>query len=1029
MAKSTPIEIRTSSGGKLLSGPSSEAAGIANWTIKRDFRRELDGEVRSEGYDSFAPDPLNPVQPDTKDEAITLVAMARQPNGRTAVIVGTKTTLYRYFGLENGAYFEDGYFEAGYFDDNPGVWITIGSGFSPTARRWEAVSINGYLVLNNGVDLPVTYRVEEMEAKPIYELREQGIASVGTIAEHNGILVCGDIRQLDAERHVVLMSTLPVGEASQAGAMTSGGSLAVVNSSVAGEAGNTITATNSQFNGGSGFSGTEGWQVRMANGLSRTIASVASPTVATLEGGAEVAEPDMPFWLPKPDESDFILSQLRPDALLSASGLTDVSPLVGLSLFWDSGDVRTITAISGENIVVDQDSSIPPGPCRMENPAAYAAFTDPAHIERYHWRLLWSMPQEPRRFGAVIPCTITPSSNTVRLKYPIRSLENGQDILIVGAGDGGGNLTASAQWVMPNSVTVGEGAIVAANSALRDALTQAKTTQVAARAVVSSIQSTLQDAQSLLAQARADLAAAPEDSEDLITLKAAVSDASGKVNDAQSKVAQADASLEAATAARLKAEATAIPTDTQLIAADAQASITGQFEDLQGNGDGILKMLTLRNALVIYKETEIFLATYTGQVATPFVFERVPISESAALYFRNSLVSAGGLFHIYAARHSFYRFDLTNRLPTEIPEFLSCQGILFDNLDTENLGPELDFHSETITHGWNQATYAVWEGLDPTRLYQLNLDGGLQQVSGPTVRAMVASDSVQISSFSLREILTLDVAENVFAADNPLTRELFFFFPSNGPDKALRYDYRFNTLSTTSMECSAAAALKRPESQITLGKTEDWFVMGTSWGELLRYGLVAGGVERSGSVTASKTSGTVTASQGFFTPRMVGRSIVFADGRTFAITGYWSPTQVVAPGQGDVASQAFSISPAIYHRDGAPYESVLQSGMEAFGAPDSEKRLDRYVLGLASDSASTPIRVGFRAGANPANATEALSTTIDSPQTRNLVPLILLSHYLGDSLSIDGVNNPAKVVSRSFSVAGVNSRSFNRRPE
>ena len=748
-----------------------------------------------------------------------------------------------------------------------------------------------------------------------------------------------------------------------------------------------------------------------------------------MEGEPEVAEPCMPFWLPQTDGSDYQIQGLTPSGLVGVSALLDESHLVGLRLFWESGQTRVITQISGGMVIVDQDGSIPLGPCWMENPAAYAAFTDSAHIERYHWRLLWSMPQEPRRFGAVIPCSIDPGSNSLTLKYPVKSLENGQEILIVGAGDGGGNLTTTAQWVMPKSITVGGGAILAASAALRSALDQARMAQVNAQAAVASAQSTLSDAQSLLTQARADLAAAPEDSDHLASLKAAVADAGTRVTNARSASTQASASLEAAIAAKEKAEQAVLPAETHLVAADAEASITGQFEDLQGNGDGILKMLTLRNALVIYKESEIFLATYTGRVASPFVFERVPISESAALYFRNSLVSANGLFHVYAARRSFYRFDLTNRVPAEMPEFLNCQGLLFDNLNSANLGPELDFDSQTITHGWNQTTYAQWSNLDPARLYQLNLDGNLQQVHGPSVRAVVASDSTHVSSFSLREVLALDPAEDVFSADNPITRELFFFFPSTGPDKALRFDYRFSTLSTTSLECTAAAAVKRPESQVTLGKAEDWFVMGTRSGLLLRYGLVAGGLERFAWVSASKKDGTVTASHEIFTPRMVGRAIVFSGGESFGITAYWSATQVQVIGQGDILNQAFAIAPAIYHRDGQAYESVLQSGLEAFGAPDSEKRLDRYVLGLASDSPGTPIRVGFLSGANPANATEALSTTIASPQTRNLVPLILLSHYLGDSLTIAGINNPAKVVSRLFSVAGVNSRSFNRRPD
>ena len=83
-----------------------------------------------------------------------------------------------------------------YVDENPGYWIVIGSGYSTAGKRWETVSINGYMVFNNGVDLLCTYRVEEMSVVPIYELREQGVAAVGTISEINGILMCGDITEI-----------------------------------------------------------------------------------------------------------------------------------------------------------------------------------------------------------------------------------------------------------------------------------------------------------------------------------------------------------------------------------------------------------------------------------------------------------------------------------------------------------------------------------------------------------------------------------------------------------------------------------------------------------------------------------------------------------------------------------------------------------------------------------------------------------------------------------------------------------------
>lgn len=177
----------------------------------------------------------------TLDEAesivlpVNLVHTVRRPNGKAAMIVGTKTTLYRYFAFDDGEYFlrdeDPNYFMAdgpdapyfavadeyfslstvpgGYFTDtgpgtpyfasNPGEWRIIGTGFSELGHRWEALNINGYAVFNNGYDLPVTYQEQEETVVPIYELREAGIVLVGTIWENNGVLMAGDIAEMKEE--------------------------------------------------------------------------------------------------------------------------------------------------------------------------------------------------------------------------------------------------------------------------------------------------------------------------------------------------------------------------------------------------------------------------------------------------------------------------------------------------------------------------------------------------------------------------------------------------------------------------------------------------------------------------------------------------------------------------------------------------------------------------------------------------------------------------------------------------------------
>lgn len=894
--------IKPSSGGNLLSGLSKEQAGLANYTQKQDFRRHLDREIRSEGYDRFNPAAQSePPMPETGGEPITLVTHVRNPNGHTATVVGTKTTLYRYYGLDDPNYSYDPYslgdgyrssgtfgdngeyvpgpfvargvsdvdplcVDANYFMDEPGQWAVIGSGFSENGKRWEAKNINGYLILNNGVDIPVTYRDRESRVKPIYELRDNGIASVGTIGEHNGILVCMDIRQLKQDFE-------PYN--------------AAVNGSVA----------------------------------SQTV----SPSIETLFPNLDWAK--------------------------------TAGDVVGLYLLFGSGEAMKITGVSTVGpsehyFEVAEDVTIASTSVRLENPDTYSTVEDPNLIEKYHWRMLWGLPDEPRRFGATVTGKITPTSNVVRLDRPSESFAVGQSVKIVNTDLTGGitNITGTIIFATPTEIWIGGAAITNAGEALAKNVSDAKVALAKAEVSLASANSALAAANVVLDQAAEALSASPEDEE----LKRAKADAESEVNRLSNVVIAATTAVTAAEDALADAEKLIEPLSVSIQAADAAASIAA-YEDLIDDGSAILRGLTLRNFFIIYKETSIFIARYTGDTGQAFVLEKVPIPDAATLGFKHTLVDVGGMFHFYAGANGFYRFDMTNRIPMEIPELMGCKEVFF-----------------------RQASKS----------------------SEP------------------------------FSADNSITKEVFVCLPEPSESVAmLRYDYLYNTVSTSTMAITAAALVYKPSDPSNTSKTEAWFTMGNSNGIVLRYGFVDGPEHSSGAITATVAAGVATASASFFKPEHVGRSIRFYDDVLYAITGYTSPTEVsvLMPVSGHAAGQ-FRVVNVIYHRDGQAYSSVLESGLDAFGGPSSEKLWNEYVAQLSSMNPTASLAIDFRGARNPYEEAAALSTTISDAQSSNLVPLMMQANYIGDRITVNGVNNPVEIVERQFNVEGVNAKNFTRHP-
>lgn len=413
-------------------------------------------------------------------------------------------------------------------------------------------------------------------------------------------------------------------------------------------------------------------------------------------------------------------------------------------------------------------------------------------------------------------------------------------------------------------------------------------------------------------------------------------------------------------------------TNTQMVAVDGDPTntITGKFYDLEGDGTAILKAKSLRTSLIVYKEASIFIAQYTGDIITPWQFQQQEIKPEMALFHRDTLVSVSGAGHF----EDGYTLGGASHLYAGRNQFY--------RFDLTNVVPM----EVTALRGCADMFFAAAQ-------------------SGA-----------------------------VFAAHNPLTEEIWFCFPSGpGPDYAIRFDYRFGTASTTSLPITAGQAIIRPEPTIVF-QGDKWFLMGTSGGGLLRYGLLALRSTRP-NATISKVGALVIASAPVFTNRMLGCSLAVPGVGWFAIGIFISTTQVIVLGDGNFSAKPFSVEPVIYHRNSLPYDSVLQCGLEAFGSQDTEKVTDRYTPILASQTGPTgqapavqvPLSITLRAAQNPSMAVDKVSTTITNPLTQNMVTATVMGAYLADRITVSGVNNPVSLVSRIYELVQVMTKGFVRR--
>ena len=150
----------------------------------------------------------------------------------------------------------------------------------------------------------------------------------------------------------------------------------------------------------------------------------------------------------------------------------------------------------------------------------------------------------------------------------------------------------------------------------------------------------------------------------------------------------------------------------------------------------------------------------------------------------------------------------------------------------------------------------------------------------------------------------------------------------------------------------------------------------------------------------------------------------------------------------------------IYNRLGYGYTSRIKSGLIDFGDSFSDKEVRSYVLELSSKYGVTPIRVKISTTSAPQGTeqVETMSTedgkvydyvTLNQLRDENMIPLYLRAPYMRDEITVlpqytngstqymeagylqadyireglpEVIENPVKLVGRTFEVSGIDSR-------
>lgn len=400
-----PYTVKVADGGHLGSALSAENVGEANWTAKVNMMRERDAEIRQPGWILFAP--VTGASQAIFDGSETLLRLAEcvRPNG-DRILVGASRTKIKAFYTATG------------------TWVDISGGltFSASGKRWQPMTGNGYLVLNNAVDLPVIFRVEWSTVLPLYELREVGVACVGRISEYNGFLTCADVSEIQADQLDKWMNGYSTYTASATTAKAASFSIIAAD-------------TTKEFDVTTG-------------GTDRT-ATLPSP----------VAAPTFWCWIKKADAGAgrVLTSPAIDNQAVVLTAINDIA------LVWSDGTQYKATVFSGGVIPATDPYGTPPA----------------AIINRVPWEWINSEFGDPSHWAPLFNVYMTAASATLNLPFASHAFKAAVDrvAVISGGADGGvlGGQTDTPIGVLITSIT---GAAITLEKTTDTSISYPRTVQV-----------------------------------------------------------------------------------------------------------------------------------------------------------------------------------------------------------------------------------------------------------------------------------------------------------------------------------------------------------------------------------------------------------------------------------------------------------------------------------------------------------------------------------------------------------------------
>ncbi len=452
------VQFKPSNGGQLITSRPASEAGPANYTVKRNWRRVHDCEVWREGFAPFIPDVEaddGAVQHRPTTSAIRLIKRVLWENGESSLVVGSATELFLFD--QPGYYVETGYVAADYTVDNQ-RWRRIASGLSPNGRRWQAKMDRGELWLNNAVDLAMVYKRGADRVTPCYELREQGIVTVGSIAVLNSVPICAGVTEVaggdDGLASLLALISSGTVTASQAGARDSG----VIGATITGGGITAVVTASSAFFQVSDI----GRQVQFSDGQRATIFSYSSSTIVSVSRiGTETL-------VASTGATCRITDAWNPAATsVDAWSLTSTAPFFTLAMVGRKvavgSEVRTIVAfVSSTHVKVDSDIPAPAATALVENVEAYLRrdqMLAPPDVDERNDTVLWGNLTGPTDFGISLRFTGTAGSALLTTTLQTNSFAVGQEVIVEGAGTDGGSLTSDPQNNPVTILSIGPGTV------------------------------------------------------------------------------------------------------------------------------------------------------------------------------------------------------------------------------------------------------------------------------------------------------------------------------------------------------------------------------------------------------------------------------------------------------------------------------------------------------------------------------------------------------------------------------------------